>query len=440
MAAPTRRDVLTASVTTLIAAPVAAMTNPGTSPGPDADITDRLSADLDRYIGFGNKASGGAGDTASGEWLQAELAAAGFQVERQAITVPWFEVRHASLTMGRDSAPLIPQAIVVPTAAGGVSGPLVRIDPGAGASGPLKGAIALLDLPFQRWSSAVAKPIREPVTAAFAAGAAGVVIVTNGPSGEALALNAIGTVPMFPGPVGVIAPKLARPFLADAIAGRTATLRIDGEGGTRPAFNLVGRIDRGAGDWIVVSTPRSGWFGCAGERGPGIAVWLALARWAGQAVTSHNLAFLCNSGHEYENLGSEHALRGAAPPPDRTRFWLHLGANVAARDWHELGAGLLMPLPSADPQRFLVTSPALVDAARHAFAGQPGLEMAYPSGQGSAGELTNILAAGYTSVAGIFGAHRFHHTATDDARCVSAALAAQVFDSCRVMISGIFGL
>ncbi|QNQ11414.1 hypothetical protein [Sphingomonas alpina] len=432
MAAPTRRDVLTASGATLVAAPAAALADPA--------VTDRLSADLDRYIGFGNKASGGAGDTACGEWLQAELAAAGFRVERQTFTVPWFEARHASLTMGRDSAPLIPQAIVVPTGAGGVSGPLVRIDPGAGASGPLRGAVALLDLPFQRWSSAVAKPIREPVTAAFAAGVAGVVIVTNGPTGEALALNATGTAPMFPGPVGVIAPKQARPFLADAIAGRRATLRIDGEGGARAAFNLIGRIDRGAEDWIVVSTPRSGWFDCAGERGPGIAVWLALARWAGRELKSHNLAFLCNSGHEYENLGSEHALRAAAPPPGRTTFWLHLGANVASRDWHELGAGMLMPLPSADPQRFLVTSPALVDVARRAFAGQSGLEMAYPSGQGSAGELTNILAAGYAGVAGIFGAHRFHHAATDDARCVSTVHAAQVFDSCRVMISGISAL
>ena len=52
---------------------------------------------------------------------------------------------------------------------------------------------------------------------------------------------------------------------------------------------------------------------------------------------------------------------------------MHLGAAVAARDWHERGAQL-SPLPSADPQRFLLASGALLNAARAAFAGQPGLE------------------------------------------------------------------
>jgi hypothetical protein len=164
-------------------------------------------------------------------------------------------------------------------------------------------------------------------------------------------------------------------------------------------------------------------------------VWLALARWAVRELAAYNVAFLCTSGHEYENLGSEHVLRDAAPPPDKVALWLHLGANVATCDWHELGAGAFLPLPSADPQRFLVTSPMLVAAARRAFAGLPGLEMAYPSDQGSAGELTNIIAAGYSRVAGIFGAHRFHHARTDDARCVSPALTGRVIESCKAMIS-----
>ena len=59
-----------------------------------------------------------------------------------------------------------------------------------------------------------------------------------------------------------------------------------------------------------------------------------------------NLELLATSGHEYEYMGGEHYLTQSPPPPARTRLWVHIGASLAARDWHELGPRLL-PLPSA---------------------------------------------------------------------------------------------
>lgn len=395
----------------------------------DAARLAAISDDLARYIGFGAKASGGAGDIACGEWLGAELARAGFAVERTNFSAPWFEPEQCRIQIGDHRAPLWPQPIVVQTPAGGVAGPLVRVDAAGRADAPLAGAIALVDLPYGRWSSTLAAPIRTPVNAAIAAGARAVAIITNGPTGKAIALNADGRAPMFSVPTGVLAPADAAPFLAAAMQHAPATLTLTGRGGRRPAFNLIGRIVRGDRPWIVVSTPRSGWFACAGERGGGIATWLELARWAPAALPAHNLAFLCNSGHEYENLGAQEALREAAPRPAETAFWLHLGANLAARDWHE---GLLgfEPLPGADSQRYLVLSERLLPEARRLFAGLPGLENPYPSTRFSAGELTAIIAAGYPTVAGVFGVHRFHHVAEDDARCAPAdaiTAAAQAF-------------
>jgi hypothetical protein len=179
-------------------------------------------------------------------------------------------------------------------------------------------------------------------------------------------------------------------------------------------------MDRGKPRWLVVSTPRSGWYGCAGERGPGVAAWLWLARWASQAVQTHNLAFVCNTGHEYEYLGAAAALETFTPKPADTLFWLHLGANAAARDWHET-VGQWRSLPSVDTQRFLAISPSLLPLASEVFAGHAGLEAPYSSDTFSAGELTEIIAAGYQPAAGVFGIHRYHHVAEDDARCVSAA-------------------
>jgi hypothetical protein len=372
-----------------------------------------VAADLATYIGFGSKQAGGAGDMACGEWLAAQLRALGYAVARQDVSVPWFKPDRAELTCGAAKAAVWPQPIVVPTGRDGVTGALVRVEPDA----PLKDAIALVELPFGRWSTALAKPIREPVTAAFAAGAKAVIVITSGPTGKVIALNADGRAPMFAGPVALLAPEDARPFLAAARRGEAATLHLTGEGGRRPAFNFIGRIDRGKKRWLAISTPRSGWYGCAGERGPGIAAWLWLARWASKAVLDFNLAFVCNTGHEYENLGASEALKAAAPKPEDTHFWLHLGANVAARDWHDLTTA---PLPSVDTQRYFAVSPALLPLASAVFAGHAGLEAPYSSKMLSAGELNEIIAAGYQSVAGVFGLHRFHHVADDDARCVSA--------------------
>src|SRR3546814_5780937 len=63
---------------------------------------------------------------------------------------------------------------------------------------------------------------------------------------------------MFAGPVALMAPGYAAPFFARAMRGVRATLHLTGTSGRPPAFNFVGRIDRGKRRWLAVSTPRSG--------------------------------------------------------------------------------------------------------------------------------------------------------------------------------------
>ncbi len=398
--------------------------------GSQTVTTDSLRADLEHYVGLGAKLAGGPGDTGAGDWMDQRLQGLGFATTRQTIRVPTFDLTRAELILGETTKPVLPLAIVIPTPPEGLSGKLVVVEPWAKA-GDLTGAIALVPLPYARWSSAKAEAVRRPVAAALASGAIAVVLITTGPTGEAIALNADGDKPMFDRPVAIIGPKDAAQFLA--AAGGVARLMLTGQGGFRPAFNLMGRLDRGRGRWLVVSTPRSGWTACGGERGPGVAVWMALAAWASRARLPVDLAFVCNSGHEYENLGAARMLEEIAPRPAETALWLHLGANVAARDWHEIG-GQLAPLPSADPQRILMATPDLLSACRAAFAGQPGLEAPYAAGAGAAGELTHILASGYPKVAGVFGAHRLHHVVGDDMRCVDAKLTADALAGFKALI------
>jgi len=411
-----RRTLLKAG----LAAPLALQAGSSVSAAaPSGDVSmfgpERLLADAKAYADAGNKCSGGAGDRWAADWMAKRLEQAGFAVERQRFEAPWFEASACQLQIGALRVDLVAQPLATPTGADGLAAPLCLAE----FPGRLDGAIALVRLPHRRWSSLLDRAAQTAVADAIERGAAAIILVTTGPTGEALLLNVPADRPASARPLALLAPRLAAPVVEAARHGREARFLLAGEGGNRPAENVIGRILRPGKRWLVVSTPRSGWTDCAGERGPGIAIWLALADWMPRVFQSHSLLFVSNSGHEYENLGASHLVEEFGPPPAETDFWLHLGANAATRDWQEI-PGRLLPLPSADPNRFLMLSPDLVERAREIFAGQPGIEMAYPSGEGTAGELTEIVKAGYPRHAGIFGAHRHHHAATDDFSTVAA--------------------
>lgn len=413
-----RRAVLGAGATLFAASGAAAKARP-MSVGSAA----QAQAILERYHGFGIKAAGGPGDIATGEWIEGELTGLGYACVRQPFDVPAFEGT-ASLIGHEAQAQLIPQAIVEPAE---VQGRLFFSPQG-------DGEVAIVELPYARWSTAKGEA-QARVAEAKALGARAAVLVTTGPSREALALNSPVDKPLFDIPVAVMSPRDVEPFRLIAAARGAARLVIAGRAFRRPAFNVTATLKRGGARSLVLSTPRSGWFTCAGERGSGLAAWLLLARWAAKAKLPVDLALVATSGHEYEYAGGDAYLREVAPQPHGTAMWVHLGANVAARDWHERGP-LLAPLPSADPQRFLLASPSLVPAAQAAFAGQPGLEQVYTADpKQAAGELAGILAAGYDPVVGVFGAHRYHHARNDDLRCVHPPLVPPVAEGFAKLIS-----
>lgn len=401
---------------------------------PDADELGAgwLQSVLERYADFGPKASGGAGDNACGAWLGAELGRAGYACTRQAFDAPFFEADRTMLASGDARAEVIPQALIVPTGPDGLSAPLRRTDCG----GDLSGAIALIVLPCKRWIALADPEAAEPLADAFRRGAAAAVLVTTGPTGEAIALNVSSRHPGFGKPVVVLAPKDAPPFLQAAQEGRSSRLIVAGRGGAWPAFNLIARLDRKAARTLILSTPRSGWFTCAAERGSGLAAWLSLGLWLARADHRVNLELVATSGHEYDFAGGARYLAEQAPRPEATQLWVHIGASAAARDWHELFAAGLRPLPSADAQRVLAATPDLIAPARRAFAGITGLEATYLADKASAGgELTNVLAAGYRSAIGLYGVHRYFHTKADDLRCTSAELVRPVAAAFRTLLT-----
>jgi hypothetical protein len=394
---------------TALALPVALSAADAAASGTAAFTRARIEADLARYDSFGVKRSGGPGDEAARAWMEGVLASLGFSISNLSVQAPFFEPARQLLQSGATSVAVEPQAIVATTGPGGVSGPLALVaDPSQAHLA--KDAIAIAVLPFRRHSALVAPFARGPIQACVDAGALAVIAVTTGPTGETIILNAPHAASMFKVPVAVAGPRALEPLMPAIRRGDRASLHLEGATGRRPAVTTIARRP-GTGPMLVVSTPRSGWTHCSGERGPGVAIFLALAAWARRRWPARSLLFVSASGHEYDNQGMDAFLRDGAPDVNDVGLWAHLGANIATSDFHDLGP--LRPLPSADPQRYLVGHDALLPVLRRSFAGLAGLESPYPTEAGAAGELAHILEKGYRRVFGVFGASRLHHVDTD---------------------------
>jgi len=326
----------------------------------------RLYSDLVLYSNMGDHRTATAVDRKTAEWLAGRLQGAGFKVESHPFFVRQFFPEKVTLAVeGKrvESFPLWPVRATGPV-------PLPAPLAPAAAQGPwtaLKNCIALVTFP--RAASVNDESGHAELIAGLAsAGAVAVIGVTPGETGELVALNSkVGGEP-WPVPVA-IAGLRDEPMLAAAAGrGATAELLIHGREDPRArAVEVVGRLDRG-GRLVVVSTPYSGWFRCAGERGPGIALWLALARWAGRPNARTSYCLVASSGHELDNEGIRLFLQEHAPKPDQVHCWLHLGAGIATFDW-ETGPGGFRRLDRPSSRvRLMCNRPDLLSVLTRNFA------------------------------------------------------------------------
>jgi hypothetical protein len=393
-------------------------------------VTSRLRNDLVQHAAFGDKFSGSSGDLATAEWVAKRLRSSGYQVEESEFNAPFFVPRTTRLMNSSAVVNVVPQAPVLPTGPAGITAPLALVE-GESVDASVRGRIALIIAPFARHAALFPDSgIGKTVTEAARQGAVAIVIVTTGPSGEAVALNAPEQRPFVSVPVAVLAPKRAAPFVAVAKQGGTVTLMIDGDTTPQPCRNVVARVERGK-RWIALSTPRSGWFGCVGERGTGTAVFLELADWLVQRFPDLSVFAMNTGGHEYFFAGS-HRVVEQAPPPGDTQLWVHVGATLAARD-AEQRSGRLVMLERADPFRTLMTTPAVSARAAQAFAGLSGLEKPVAV-RPQAGELSTFTDRGYANAFAVLGQHSWFHTVEDTLERVDASLLKPVLQAHQRLI------
>jgi hypothetical protein len=124
----------------------------------------------------------------------------------------------------------------------------------------------------------------------------------------------------------------------------------------RRANNLTGWLGTSGpvADPIIVTTPLTGWFTCAAERGTGLAMALQLAT---ELAEEHPVFFLGNTGHELDNYGVRRWLAEALDLLPQAV--VHLGASLAAGATNLQGSYGLVPRVAAS-QPAAASVPGLV--------------------------------------------------------------------------------
>jgi len=399
-----------------------------------------LYRDVVHYAGMGGHRTGTAVDMATSEWMGSILDEAGFSTELVPIKPKrLFELKECSVTVGGVSYPGDPEWFPTATGPTPVTAPLVQPADGATLEG-VAGRVVLLEDPEE--DLRLSRGVQARAVAAGEAGAVAVVAIIHTWSGELLGRSAVydghNEAPWCPVPLVGVAGKHAEALRAAARRGAEASVLILGDDrpGVRPR-NVNGWIGEGENP-IIVTTPISALTQSGGERGPGVAILLGLARWVGRRQPTTRYLFSGNTGHEERGTGA-YALLEQVPPPDEVRGWLHLGAtianrhaiygDVAADDSPEWRARTLRH--GGTP--YLACSEDLVPLLSEAFAAVPELvPMAIPGG----GELQEYLRRGYRAF-GFYGANRVFHTWADTADETAPELLEPMARGCALALEAI---
>jgi hypothetical protein len=256
------------------------------------------------YAGLGIHRTGTDVDRATINWFESHLRARGAKVLRQDYTFDFFEANTTVILDGCEipSMPLYYEAI------GDVKTDNVAVGEfGDGEHG-----------------SGLDDTLEAMINDAMSEGCDTLVIATRG---ETDGLVAINCEPMLRNriPVVLVPGRYANALRANAITVEyTSTL----EPGA--SSNLTGHWGASLTEPpFVITTPMSGWFTCAGERGTGIAVALHVAEWLSRHMPHIPLKLIVPSGHELGFYGAYRFAETVTAPP---RAVLHLGSCIAACD------------------------------------------------------------------------------------------------------------
>lgn len=379
---------------------------------------DRLFATVKKFVSLGIHRTGTSTDYATSAWLATELKSYGYKVNYLEFPLKQFFLDKASVSAAGQEIAAFPLWYVNDQDQKSLNVDGVLVDAQSATPGTdLHNKIALIRIKGSGQLDAIGIKALQSL---IATGAKGIVAITENISGEIVASNAQKDNKPWAVPVVFVAPKDSAKLLASI--NKTVNITVKGTFRQVKARNVYGTIGNGS-EYVVVSTPISGWFTCGGERGPGIATWLVLAKWAAAAKLPYTFVFTGNSGHELAGLGANAFLDQLAPPANKTRLWVHLGAGIATLQWQQTPNGL-KKLDIVDSKRTIIYTPALKNAFEAAFKN---VEANKREVKGEpVGELVYVAKKGYQNYAGAAYTHPYFHVHTDDANTTSPAILQEI--------------
>ena len=344
-------------------------------------VADRVTVArwLSAYDAQGWHRSGSAADRRCAGWIAAEAAALGAATRTEAFTFSRLSVRHAEVRLDGCALAAVPlYDALLPT-----SGPI------EGALGPV-GSDAALGVT----GTGPTPSEGEPLSAARRDGRHRAVIAFS--HGRGLALRNAESIEPFGVPVVQVSGRYSDLLQRSANAGATATVAVDARRAPSSAVNLIASVEGSHPDDppVMVLTPRSGWWHCAAERGGGLACWLAALGESARHPSRRTVHYVATSGHELAYAGFHAFL--AAHGLDRRATWLHLGANIGARDG-------TLGVAASDPG----AAERLLGSLSQNPGGPQARLLAAPVGEG--GELHNLGA----SVVSLVGTNELFHQRSD---------------------------
>ena len=383
-----------------------------------------LFTSVKKFVSIGEHRTGTPEDLVTSEWLRSELDLAGYKTEFVEFPLRQFFFKSGKLSSGNQSIDIFPIWPVKDDTNLAQTGKVIDGDKLKELSA-VKGNLVLTRL--KEVHGASNPEIASQINSFINAGALAVLAITENNTGEVVALNTFDNQTAWKAPVYHLAPKDSSLVLKAIADGSLIGIQIKGNMQAVNARNVLGKIGSGP-QHVVISTPISGWFTTGGERGPGIAVWLGLARWASQnsaKYPEYTFVFTGHSGHELSLLGAKAFVEKAAPKPEDTKLWIHLGAAVAVREWKEENGQWTMT-DSVDSRRGIYYSEAVAESFEKTFENvkakkvkgtEQNKESAKPGGEGAL-----FQQKGYNNLVSIAHGHRLHHVKTDDEHTTSPQL------------------
>lgn len=284
-------------------------------------LEERLAAWIQIYDTQGNHRTGTEADLTAAQWLAAELHRVGLAPTLEPFEFSRVVPQSCYLRIGDRRVDGVPAFDAAFTDAGGIRGRIGPLGSDADIGLAETRPFALLE-PRGEQRGAVAEARKSAHKA--------VVLLTRGSRPGLFLLNALSFANPAPIPILQVSSAEAEWLQQAAQARSEVTLVAHAVRTQARAHNVVASIAGSRPELapLVVSTPFSGWWQCAGERGGGIACWLESASVLAESRPERPCVFVGLSGHELANLGLLDYVKRRPDAYRQAHRWIHYGANI----------------------------------------------------------------------------------------------------------------